>query len=320
MTRSLVDSGTSLGRVKMPENTEDGLLHPSLYFGYDQDHDLFLFGRAGCLLAYLTTERSRSRSSFRSCFGRWSRLSQSIRRSTSDFMSNRGNLDHEGTFALSSCLVDKRGRRASVSAPQRMGRSTGALLSRLAMTFAAPSLPYGRVQETRVRRPQRYWECCAATDTANLPQFSTADARQGAYALHLELSSGIDFPGYCHWFSRHSLAEQIPLAARPVFHTTHVPHARFQTHRHHRRQPRADRALAAELPAGMAAVPVIPGIIDTDMLRSCFGADAGGYPTSGVAGKAVSSSSGAGATASPWKSRSNQLPDGEADAGHVRPD
>ncbi len=38
------------------------------------------------------------------------------------------------------------------------------------------------------------------------------------------------------------------------------------------------RALAAELPKGMAAVPVIPGIIDTDMLRSCFGADAGNYP------------------------------------------
>jgi hypothetical protein len=28
----------------------------------------------------------------------------------------------------------------------------------------------------------------------------------------------------------------------------------------------------------MAAVPVIPGIIDTEMLRSCFGADAGKYP------------------------------------------
>jgi len=38
------------------------------------------------------------------------------------------------------------------------------------------------------------------------------------------------------------------------------------------------RALAAELPRGMAAVPVIPGIIDTEMLRSCFGADAGNYP------------------------------------------
>ena len=38
------------------------------------------------------------------------------------------------------------------------------------------------------------------------------------------------------------------------------------------------RALAQELPQGMAAVPLNPGIIDTDMLRSCFGADAGSYP------------------------------------------
>jgi len=38
------------------------------------------------------------------------------------------------------------------------------------------------------------------------------------------------------------------------------------------------RAMAAELPRGMAAVPVIPGIIDTEMLRSCFGADAANYP------------------------------------------
>lgn len=38
------------------------------------------------------------------------------------------------------------------------------------------------------------------------------------------------------------------------------------------------RALALELPAGMAAVPLNPGIIDTAMLRSCFGEDAGGYP------------------------------------------
>ncbi|MGC3970744.1 MAG: SDR family NAD(P)-dependent oxidoreductase [Pirellulales bacterium] len=37
-------------------------------------------------------------------------------------------------------------------------------------------------------------------------------------------------------------------------------------------------ALAQELPAGMAAVPLNPGIIDTDMLRSAFGADAGAYP------------------------------------------
>jgi hypothetical protein len=29
---------------------------------------------------------------------------------------------------------------------------------------------------------------------------------------------------------------------------------------------------------GMAAVPVVPGIIDTEMLRSCFGDDAANYP------------------------------------------
>jgi NAD(P)-dependent dehydrogenase (short-subunit alcohol dehydrogenase family) len=38
------------------------------------------------------------------------------------------------------------------------------------------------------------------------------------------------------------------------------------------------QALAQELPEGMAAVPLNPGIIDTDMLRSCFGADAASYP------------------------------------------
>jgi len=38
-------------------------------------------------------------------------------------------------------------------------------------------------------------------------------------------------------------------------------------------------ALAQELPSGMAAVPLNPGIIDTDMLRSCFGASAGAYPS-----------------------------------------
>jgi NAD(P)-dependent dehydrogenase (short-subunit alcohol dehydrogenase family) len=38
------------------------------------------------------------------------------------------------------------------------------------------------------------------------------------------------------------------------------------------------RALAQELPAGMAAVPLNPGIIDTAMLRSCFGESAGSYP------------------------------------------
>lgn len=37
-------------------------------------------------------------------------------------------------------------------------------------------------------------------------------------------------------------------------------------------------SLAQELPAGMAAVPLNPGIIDTDMLRSTFGGSAGSYP------------------------------------------
>ncbi len=38
-------------------------------------------------------------------------------------------------------------------------------------------------------------------------------------------------------------------------------------------------ALAQELPDGMAAVPLNPGIIDTEMLRSCFGDEAGHYPS-----------------------------------------
>lgn len=38
------------------------------------------------------------------------------------------------------------------------------------------------------------------------------------------------------------------------------------------------QALAAELPEGMAAVALNPGVIDTQMLRSCFGGAAGGYP------------------------------------------
>ncbi|MDX6765574.1 MAG: SDR family NAD(P)-dependent oxidoreductase [Candidatus Methylacidiphilales bacterium] len=37
-------------------------------------------------------------------------------------------------------------------------------------------------------------------------------------------------------------------------------------------------ALAQELPAGMAAVALNPGIIDTDMLRSCFEDGAAAYP------------------------------------------
>ena len=39
------------------------------------------------------------------------------------------------------------------------------------------------------------------------------------------------------------------------------------------------QALAQELPAGMAAIPLNPGIINTDMLQSCFGRSAAGFPT-----------------------------------------
>lgn len=40
------------------------------------------------------------------------------------------------------------------------------------------------------------------------------------------------------------------------------------------------QALAQELPKGLAAVALNPGIINTDMLRSCFGKEsAGAYPT-----------------------------------------
>jgi NAD(P)-dependent dehydrogenase (short-subunit alcohol dehydrogenase family) len=38
------------------------------------------------------------------------------------------------------------------------------------------------------------------------------------------------------------------------------------------------QALAEELPSGMCAVPLNPGIIDTEMLRSCFASGAGAYP------------------------------------------
>jgi NAD(P)-dependent dehydrogenase (short-subunit alcohol dehydrogenase family) len=38
------------------------------------------------------------------------------------------------------------------------------------------------------------------------------------------------------------------------------------------------RALAQELPSGMAAVPLNPGVIDTDMLRLCWADEAGAYP------------------------------------------
>jgi len=39
------------------------------------------------------------------------------------------------------------------------------------------------------------------------------------------------------------------------------------------------QALAEDLPRGMAAVPLNPGIIDTDMLRSTFGGSASRYPS-----------------------------------------
>jgi NAD(P)-dependent dehydrogenase (short-subunit alcohol dehydrogenase family) len=38
------------------------------------------------------------------------------------------------------------------------------------------------------------------------------------------------------------------------------------------------QSLAEELPPGLAVVALNPGIIDTAMLRSCWGDDAGAYP------------------------------------------
>ncbi len=38
------------------------------------------------------------------------------------------------------------------------------------------------------------------------------------------------------------------------------------------------QAMAAELPTGVAAVALNPGVIHTDMLNSCFGADASAFP------------------------------------------
>jgi NAD(P)-dependent dehydrogenase (short-subunit alcohol dehydrogenase family) len=39
------------------------------------------------------------------------------------------------------------------------------------------------------------------------------------------------------------------------------------------------RALAQELPEGLAAMPLNPGVIHTEMLASCFGDEAAAYPT-----------------------------------------
>jgi len=41
------------------------------------------------------------------------------------------------------------------------------------------------------------------------------------------------------------------------------------------------KAMAEELPDGMAAIPLNPGVIDTEMLRSCWGEGAAGYPKAG---------------------------------------
>jgi NAD(P)-dependent dehydrogenase (short-subunit alcohol dehydrogenase family) len=38
------------------------------------------------------------------------------------------------------------------------------------------------------------------------------------------------------------------------------------------------QAMAQDLPPGMAVIPLNPGIINTDMLRECFGGSAGSYP------------------------------------------
>lgn len=39
------------------------------------------------------------------------------------------------------------------------------------------------------------------------------------------------------------------------------------------------QAMAQELPKGMAAIPLSPGIVNTEMLQSCFGGEAAAYPT-----------------------------------------
>lgn len=47
------------------------------------------------------------------------------------------------------------------------------------------------------------------------------------------------------------------------------------------------KALAQELPPGMAAVPLNPGVIDTDMLRSCWADGAAAYPKAEAWAKAA---------------------------------
>ncbi len=47
------------------------------------------------------------------------------------------------------------------------------------------------------------------------------------------------------------------------------------------------KALAEELPPGMAAVPLNPGVIDTDMLRTAFSGGASSYPKAEAWAKAA---------------------------------
>ena len=47
------------------------------------------------------------------------------------------------------------------------------------------------------------------------------------------------------------------------------------------------KALAEELPSGMAAIPLNPGVIDTDMLRSCWAEGAASYPKAAAWAKAA---------------------------------
>jgi len=47
------------------------------------------------------------------------------------------------------------------------------------------------------------------------------------------------------------------------------------------------KALAEELPHGMTAVPLNPGIIDTEMLRQCWGDDAASYPKAEAWGRSA---------------------------------
>lgn len=47
------------------------------------------------------------------------------------------------------------------------------------------------------------------------------------------------------------------------------------------------RALADELPYGMAAIPLNPGVINTDMLQSCWADGASAYPTADQWGKSA---------------------------------